>query len=159
MKIGIIINTNEPETVWNAFRFGVTSLLIEHEVKLFLLGKGVESESIQDKKFNVQEQIGLFVEHKGQIFACGTSVARVLEANTTAGRLIRSGRGWTDKFIYPPQTLKVVDRFITNFHQPQSTMIMLVCAFSDKDLIMKAYKKAVKEKYRFYSYGDAMFII
>ncbi len=72
MKIGIIINTNEPETVWNAFRFGVTSLLMEHEVKVFLLGKGVESESIQDKKFNVQEQIGLFVEHKGQIFACGT---------------------------------------------------------------------------------------
>jgi hypothetical protein len=60
MKIGIIINTNEPETVWNAFRFGVTSLLMEHEVKVFLLGKGVESESIKDEKFNVQEQIGLF---------------------------------------------------------------------------------------------------
>ena len=61
MKIGIIINTNEPETVWNAFRFGTTSLLMEHEVKVFLLGKGVESENIQDEKFNVQEQIGLFV--------------------------------------------------------------------------------------------------
>ncbi len=72
MKIGIIINTNEPENVWNAFRFGTTSLLMEHEVKVFLLGKGVESENIQDEKFNVQEQIGLFVEHKGQIFACGT---------------------------------------------------------------------------------------
>ncbi len=72
MKFGIIINTNEPETVWNAFRFGVTSLLMEHTVKVFLLGKGVESENIQDKKFNVQEQIGLFVEHKGQIFVCGT---------------------------------------------------------------------------------------
>jgi uncharacterized protein involved in oxidation of intracellular sulfur len=95
MKIGIIINTNEPETVWNAFRFGVTSLLMEHGVKVFLLGKGVESESLstkkltipgvpvslqtsitmsadQDKKFNVKEQIGLFGEHKGLIFACGT---------------------------------------------------------------------------------------
>ncbi|MCX9010750.1 MAG: DsrE family protein [Candidatus Methanoperedens sp.] len=72
MKIGIIINTNDPETVWNAFRFGVTSLLMEHEIKVFLLGKGVESENIQDEKFKVQEQIGLFVENKGQIFACGT---------------------------------------------------------------------------------------
>ena len=71
MKIGIVINTNEPETVWNAFRFGVTSLLTEHEVKVFLLGKGVESENIKDEKFNVQEQIGMFAEHKGQIFACG----------------------------------------------------------------------------------------
>lgn len=72
MKIGIIINSNDPETVWNAFRFGVTSLLMEHTVKVFLLGKGVESETIQDEKFNVQDQIGLFVEHKGHIFACGT---------------------------------------------------------------------------------------
>ena len=72
MKIGIVINTNEPETVWNAFRFGVTPLLVEYDVKVFLLGKGVESENIQDEKFNIQEQIGLFSEHKGQIFACGT---------------------------------------------------------------------------------------
>src|SRR4030095_6694515 len=105
------------------------------------------------------EEVNRAIENKKKIFACGTSCARVLEANTTAGRFIRSGRGWTDKFIYPPQSLKVVDRLITNFHQPQSTMIMLVCAFSDKDLVMKAYKKAVKEKYRFYSYGDAMLLV
>ena len=98
-------------------------------------------------------------ENRKKIIAIGTSVARVLEANTTAGRYIRSGQGWTDKFIYPPQTLKVVDKLITNFHLPQSTLIMLVCAFADKDFVMKAYKKAVKEKYRFYSYGDAMLII
>ena len=72
MKIGIIINTNDPETVWNAFRFGVTSLLMEHDVKVFLLGKGVESELIQNEKFNIKEQIGQYTEHKGQIFACGT---------------------------------------------------------------------------------------
>jgi S-adenosylmethionine:tRNA ribosyltransferase-isomerase len=98
-------------------------------------------------------------ENKKKIIAVGTSVARVLEANTTAGRYIRSGYGWTDKFIYPPQTLKVVDKLITNFHLPQSTLLMLVCAFADRDLIMKAYKKAIKEKYRFYSYGDAMLIV
>lgn len=97
-------------------------------------------------------------ENKKKVIAVGTSAARVLEANTTAGRYIRSGRGWTDKFIYPPQTLKVVDKLITNFHLPQSTLLMLVCAFADKDFIMKAYKKAVKEKYRFYSYGDSMLI-
>lgn len=98
------------------------------------------------------------VENRKKIIAVGTSVARVLEANTTAGRYIRSGQGWTDKFIYPPQTLKVVDKLITNFHLPQSTLIMLVCAFADKDLVLKGYKKAIKEKYRFYSYGDAMLI-
>ena len=72
MIIGIRINTNEPETVWNAFRFGTTSLLNNHTVKIFLLGKGVESENIRDEKFNVQEQIKLFVENDGKIFACGT---------------------------------------------------------------------------------------
>jgi S-adenosylmethionine:tRNA ribosyltransferase-isomerase len=98
------------------------------------------------------------VENKKKIIAVGTSAARVLEANTTAGRYIRSGQGWTDKFLYPPQTLKVVDKLITNFHLPQSTLIMLVCAFADKDLVLKAYKKAIKEKFRFYSYGDAMLL-
>jgi uncharacterized protein involved in oxidation of intracellular sulfur len=72
MNIGIIINTNEPETVWNAFRFGTTSLLNDHEVRIFLLGRGVEAENIRDKKFNILEQIQLFIENKGKIFACGT---------------------------------------------------------------------------------------
>ncbi len=105
------------------------------------------------------EEVNRAVENRKKIVAVGTSVARVLEANTTAGRYIRSGKGWTDKFIYPPQTLKVVDKFVTNFHPPQSTMIMMVCAFSDKDLVLKAYKRAVKDKYRFFSYGDSQFYI
>ena len=103
------------------------------------------------------EEVNRAVENRKKIIACGTSVARVLEANTTAGRFIRSGKGWTDKFLYPPQSLKVVDKFISNFHHPQSTMIMLVCALTDKDMVLKAYKRAVKDKYRFYSYGDSMF--
>jgi S-adenosylmethionine:tRNA ribosyltransferase-isomerase len=105
------------------------------------------------------EEVNRAVENRKKIIAVGTSVARVLEANTTAGRYIRSGKGWTDKFIYPPQTLKVVDKFVTNFHPPQSTMVMMVCAFSDKDLVLKAYKRAVKDKYRFFSYGDSQFYI
>jgi len=72
MKIGIILNTNEPETIWNAFRFGVTALISNHDVKIFLLGNGVECEDIKDKKFNVKEQIKYFIKNKGQILACGT---------------------------------------------------------------------------------------
>jgi S-adenosylmethionine:tRNA ribosyltransferase-isomerase len=99
------------------------------------------------------------IENRKKVIAVGCSVARVLEANTTAGRYVRSGRGWTDKFIYPPQTLKVVDKLITNFHQSQSTLLMLVSAFADKENIMKAYKKAIKEKYKFFAFGDAMMIV
>jgi len=113
--------------------------------------------------FNIPDQtasvINRTIDDKKKIISAGTSVARVLEANTTAGRYIRSGSGWTDKFLYPPQTLKVVDKLITNFHQSQSTLLMLVCAFADKDFIFKAYKKAIKEKYRFFGFGDSMLIV
>ena len=72
MKLGIIISTNEPETVWNALRLCVTALKNKHKTKIFLLGKGVELEEIKNKKFNVKEQIDLFIENKGEILACGT---------------------------------------------------------------------------------------
>ena len=72
MNFGIIISTNEPEVVWNAFRFGVTSLKAGHSVRVFLINKGVELEDIKDEQHNVKEQIDLFVGNKGQIFACGT---------------------------------------------------------------------------------------
>ena len=71
MKFGIIISTNEAEVVWNAFRFGVTSLKANHEVKVFLINKGVEVEEIKDEKYNVKEQTDLFIKNKGQILACG----------------------------------------------------------------------------------------
>ena len=72
MKIGIVIGTNEAEVVWNAFRLGNTSLKANHEVKVFLMNKGVEIEDIKDEKYNVKEQTNLFLENKGQILACGT---------------------------------------------------------------------------------------
>ena len=72
MKIGIVIGTNEPEVVWNSFRFGITSLKANHEVKVFLMNKGVEVEEIKDEKYNVKEQTDLFMQNKGQILACGT---------------------------------------------------------------------------------------
>jgi len=75
MKIGIIIGTNEPEVVWNAFRFGNTSLKANHEVKVFLINEGVEIEDIKNEKYNVKEQADLFIENKGQILACGTCLS------------------------------------------------------------------------------------
>ncbi len=72
MKFGIVISTNEPECVWNAFRFGVMSLKANHGVKVFLINKGVEIEGIKDEKYNIKEQTDLFIENKGQILACGT---------------------------------------------------------------------------------------
>ncbi len=72
MKIGIVIGTNEAEVVWNAFRFGVTSLKANHEAKVFLINKGVEIEDIKDEKYNLKEQADLFIKNKGQILACGT---------------------------------------------------------------------------------------
>lgn len=99
------------------------------------------------------------IDNKGNVFVCGTSAMRAVESAVTTTRHIKIARGWTDKFIFPPYDFKIADRMITNFHLPESTMLMLVCAFAGKDLIMKAYKKAIKEKWRFYSYGDAMLIV
>lgn len=72
MKVGIILNSNEPETAWNAFRFGVEALDKKHSVKVFLLGKGVECENLQDEMFNVQKMINAFKKRNGLILACGT---------------------------------------------------------------------------------------
>jgi len=88
----------------------------------------------------------------------GTTSVRVLEyCAGPAGFLPQ--RGWCDLFIYPGYRFKAVDRLLTNFHLPRSTLLLLVSAFAGRDLIMKAYEEAVKEKYRFYSYGDCMLIL
>ena len=96
--------------------------------------------------------------HK-KIIAVGTSTVRALETIAISGFQVTPKRGWTDKFIYPPYEFKMVDKMITNFHTPKSTLMMMVSAFSNRKLIKKAYKEALKEKYRFLSYGDAMIII
>jgi S-adenosylmethionine:tRNA ribosyltransferase-isomerase len=100
------------------------------------------------------------VKLKGKrVVAVGTSVVRTLETVTVSGFQVSPRKGWTDKFIYPPYDFKMVDAMITNFHQPKSTLIMQVSAFAGHELIMKAYHEAIKKKYRFFSYGDAMIII
>ena len=96
--------------------------------------------------------------HK-KIIAVGTSTVRALETIAISGFQVTPKRGWTDKFIYPPYEFKMVDKMITNFHTPKSTLMMMVSAFSNRKLIKKAYKEALRKKYRFLSYGDAMIII
>lgn len=95
----------------------------------------------------------------GKVIAVGTSVVRALETQVTSEGWVKADRGWTDKFIYPPYEFKIVDRLVTNFHLPASTLLMLVSAFAGRDFIFEAYKKAVEKKYHFYSYGDAMLIL
>lgn len=105
------------------------------------------------------EAINRVIARGGRIFAVGTTTTRALETVANCTGSIRAASGWTDIFIYPPYQFKVVDALITNFHLPGSTLIMLVSAFADRDLIMKAYRHAIRKKYRFYSYGDAMLIL
>ncbi len=93
-----------------------------------------------------------------RIIAVGTTVTRTLEAVVNKNGKLEPLKGWTDIFIYPGYKFKVIDALITNFHLPESTLLMLVSAFAGKDLIMKAYQKAVEDRYRFFSLGDAMFI-
>ncbi|MDD3965923.1 MAG: tRNA preQ1(34) S-adenosylmethionine ribosyltransferase-isomerase QueA [bacterium] len=103
--------------------------------------------------------INLTKEHGGRIVAVGTSTVRSLESSLVSGSDVNPKNTWTDKFIYPPYEFQVVDCLVTNFHQPRSTLIMMVSAFAGHDLIMEAYTEAIKEKYNFYSYGDAMLIL
>ena len=94
-----------------------------------------------------------------KIIAVGTSTVRALETIAISGFQATPKRGWTDKFIYPPYEYKMVDKMITNFHTPQSTLLMMVSAFAGRKLIKKAYLEAKRNKYRFLSYGDAMIIL
>jgi S-adenosylmethionine:tRNA ribosyltransferase-isomerase len=95
----------------------------------------------------------------GGVWAVGTTVVRALESAVDPTGQVRPTRGETSLFIRPPYDFKIVDRLITNFHLPRSTLLMLVCAFGDYERVMGAYREAVAEGYRFYSYGDAMVII
>lgn len=105
------------------------------------------------------KQVNAAKDEKHKVCAVGTTVVRTLESCvTTRGRLAEFD-GWTNKFIFPPYEFSVPDAIISNFHLPYSTLLMMVAAFGGYDLVMKAYDEAVKEKYRFGAYGDAMLII
>ena len=106
----------------------------------------------------VAETLKKTKENHKKIVSVGTTSTRVLETVMTKYGEFRECSGWTDIFIYPGYEFKAVDRLITNFHLPKSTLVMLVSALAGKDNILNAYNIAVKEKYRFFSFGDAMFI-
>ncbi len=103
------------------------------------------------------DAINVAKEQGKRIIAVGTTSVRTLEAASQEGK-VQSGAGWTQIFIYPGYTFKIVDALITNFHLPQSTLLMLISALAGREHCLHAYEEAVKEKYRFFSFGDAMFI-
>ncbi|MFM7327460.1 MAG: tRNA preQ1(34) S-adenosylmethionine ribosyltransferase-isomerase QueA [Bacteroidota bacterium] len=99
------------------------------------------------------------LDNKNRVCAIGTTAMRALESAVSANNRLKEREGWTDKFIFPPYDFKICNSMITNFQQPESTLLMMGCAFGGYDLIMQAYQVAKKEKYKFLSYGDAMLIL
>lgn len=124
--------------------------------------ENIEKHNMHEEEYYIPEKTATLIEsaltHKKNILAVGTTTVRVLESSYKRGK-IKRGKGNTRLFIYPGYEFKVVSQLITNFHTPRSSLLLLVCAFAGKDLIFKAYRDAMLHKYRFYSYGDAMFII
>ena len=99
------------------------------------------------------------IKEKQRVCAVGTTSMRAIETSVTTQKLMTPFKGWTNKFIYPPYDFSIANCMITNFHTPKSTLLMMVSAFGGHDLIMNAYEEAIKEKYNFFSYGDAMLIL
>ena len=99
------------------------------------------------------------IKEKRRVCAVGTTSMRAIETSVTTQKLITPFEGWTNKFIYPPYDFNIANCMITNFHTPKSTLLMMVSAFGGHDLIMNAYEEAIKEKYNFFTYGDAMLIL
>ncbi|MFI2742726.1 tRNA preQ1(34) S-adenosylmethionine ribosyltransferase-isomerase QueA [Zhouia sp. PK063] len=98
-------------------------------------------------------------KNKKRVCAVGTTVMRALESSVSSERTLNPYVGWTNKFIFPPYDFSIADCMVTNFHTPKSTLLMMISAFVGHDLMMRAYKEAVEEGYKFYSYGDAMLIL
>ena len=118
---------------------------------------------MDSEEFHITEECVKIV-NKGKrsnkkICAVGTTSMRAMETPVSTEGLLKPFDGWTNKFIFPPYDFSIANCMITNFHTPESTLLMMTAAFGGYDLIMKAYKEAIKEKYRFYTYGDAMLII
>jgi len=113
--------------------------------------------------YNIPEEAVKIVnkakETDHRICAIGTTTMRALETNFTAQKLLKPSEGWTNHFIHPPYDFSIADSLVTNFHLPKTSLLIMTCAFAGYDLAMAAYQKAIKDKYRFFSYGDALLII
>ncbi|ALD22014.1 tRNA preQ1(34) S-adenosylmethionine ribosyltransferase-isomerase QueA [Hymenobacter sp. DG25A] len=99
------------------------------------------------------------LDRKKRVCAVGTTSMRAMESSVSANSRLKATEGWTDKFIFPPYDFKIANCLLTNFHTPESTLMMLAAAFAGYDLLIEAYQTAIKEKYKFFSYGDAMLIL
>lgn len=121
----------------------------------------IENHFMHSEYFEISEESAKVInetkENGGRVICVGTTSIRTVESSSEKGKVI-PGSGWTNIFIYPGYEFKVVDALITNFHLPESTLLMLVSALSDREKILNAYNVAVEERYKFFSFGDAMFI-
>lgn len=111
---------------------------------------------IEEKQANI---VNRGIELKKRICAVGTTSMRAIESAVSANKTLKPANDWTSKFIFPPFDFSIANSMITNFHMPESTLLMMVCAFGGYENVLNAYEVAIKEKYHFYSYGDAMLII
>ncbi|WP_044640503.1 tRNA preQ1(34) S-adenosylmethionine ribosyltransferase-isomerase QueA [Risungbinella massiliensis] len=120
--------------------------------------ENIEEHHMHAEFYSLDEENAEKIRSAKRVVAVGTTSVRTLETIAQKYGEIRAANGWTDIFIYPGYQYKVVKALLTNFHLPESTLLMLVSAFSNRDNVMKAYEEAVRERYRFFSFGDAMFI-
>lgn len=118
----------------------------------------MDSEEIYIDKIAVNT-VNTAIKNRKRICAVGTTVMRAIESSVSSGGTLNEFGGWSNKFIFPPYEFSIANCMITNFHTPKSTLLMMASAFAGHDFTKRAYEEAVKEKYRFYSYGDAMLII
>lgn len=118
---------------------------------------------MDSEQFFIDEPTADLINHaketKHRVCAVGTTSMRTIESSVSASGMLKASTGWTNKFIFPPYDFNIANSMITNFHVPESTLLMMTCAFGGYENVMNAYEVAVKEKYHFYSYGDAMLII
>ncbi|WP_343221751.1 tRNA preQ1(34) S-adenosylmethionine ribosyltransferase-isomerase QueA [Persicirhabdus sediminis] len=119
----------------------------------------IKDHDMHSERYHLSAQSAEKINQAGRVISTGTTCTRVLESLGKVNPTLSEATGETDIFISPPYDFQVVDCLLTNFHLPQSTLIMLVSAFADRDLILKAYNEAVAHKYRFFSYGDCMLIL
>lgn len=142
----------------------VTEILLDVGLATFqpIRVKRVEDFRMLEEKYSISQAASQTIneakKERRPIVAVGTTSVRTLESAFNNGK-IQPGRDFTNLFIYPGYEFKALDRLLTNFHLPQSTLLMLVAAFAGLDFIKKAYQEAIRQKYRFYSYGDCMFIL
>jgi S-adenosylmethionine:tRNA ribosyltransferase-isomerase len=124
--------------------------------------ENVEEHRLHSERYSIPpesaEQINRSLEQRRRVIAIGTTTVRTLEFSAKDSGRVQAGSGEADLFIYPGFRFRVIGALLTNFHLPQSTLLMLVCAFGGQEHVLAAYKHAVEQKYRFYSYGDCMFV-